>query len=346
MAKDTSLTYVFAKRPAGEVVPGETFRPETVPAPTEADLQEGDVLLETHYVSLDPSMRTWLKNKPGYLPPLQIGDTMRSVGAGVVLASKNPAFKVGDWATGFTGWREITKLGPREALPAARLPGVTMPDLLGAVGLTGMTALLGLEKVGQPKAGDLVVVSGAAGATGSIVGQICKLKGCRVVGIAGSSEKCAWLKELGYDVALNYKDSDFREQFLEATKDKIDVYWDNVGGEILDLALGQAKLYGRIVACGSISTYNSEGEAAAQSLKNLSQITLQRLKMQGFIIVDYGAEFAGAAKQLATWLSEGKIQSRNTVVKGGLEKAEYALVDLFKGINTGKLVVEVKELAQ
>lgn len=143
---------------------------------------------------------------------------MRGIGVGVILASKNPMFKAGDWATGFTGWREIAKLGPKEVMRAARLPGLAMPDLLGVVGFTGMTALLGLEKIGQPKAGELVVVSGAAGATGSIVGQICKLKGCRVVGIAGSSEKCAWLKELGFDVALNYKDSDFRAQFLEATK--------------------------------------------------------------------------------------------------------------------------------
>ncbi|KAF3764755.1 NAD(P)-binding protein [Cryphonectria parasitica EP155] len=344
MAKDTSLTYVFAKRPTGQIVPGETFRAETTPAPTEADLQEGDVLLETHYISLDPSMRVWLKDKASYLPPLQIGETMRSVGAGVVLASKNPMFKAGDWATGFTGWREIAKLGPRELMPVARLPGVEMPDLLGAIGPTGLTAYLGLEKIGLPQAGELVVVSGAAGATGSIVGQICKLKGCRVVGIAGSKDKCAWLKELGFDAALNYKDSDFREQFIEATKDKIDMYWDNVGGEILDLALGQAKLRGRIVACGSISTYNDEGDTAKQTFSNLGMITSFRLRMEGFIVIDYAAEWPAAAKQLAVWVSEGKLKSKNTIVKGGLQQAEHALVDLFKGVNTGKLVVEVKEL--
>lgn len=143
---------------------------------------------------------------------------MRGVGAGRILASKNPMLKVGDWATGFCGWRQIAVLGPKEALPAPLLPGVTKPDLLGAIGITGMTAYFGLEKIGQPKAGELVVVSGAAGATGSIVGQICKLKGCRVVGTAGSSDKCAWLKELGFDVVLNYKDPDFQSQFLEATK--------------------------------------------------------------------------------------------------------------------------------
>ncbi|PSR82030.1 hypothetical protein BD289DRAFT_461887 [Coniella lustricola] len=344
MAKETVLSYVFAKRPVGDVVPGETFSAQNSPAPTEADLEDGEVLLETHYISLDPSMRVWLKDKPSYLPPLQIGETMRSLGAGVIIASKNPKIKVGDWATGFTGWREIAKLGPQEVTPSPRIPGIEMADFLGAVGGTGLTAYLGLEKIGQPKAGDLVVVSGAAGATGSIVGQICKLKGCRVIGTAGSDEKCTWLRELGFDVALNYKAPDFREQFLEATKDKIDVYWDNVGGEVLDLALGQSKLNGRIVACGSISTYNSDGDAAVQTLRNLSQITTNRLRMEGFIVLDWRADWPDAVKQLATWVAQGKIQARKTVVKGGLQMAEHALVDLFKGANTGKLVVEVKEL--
>lgn len=179
---------------------------------------------------------------------------MRSVGAGRILASKNPAYKVGDWATGFPGWREIAVLGPKEVMPAPLLPGIEKADLIGTLGITGLTALLGLEKVARVKEGELVVVSGAAGATGYIVGQICKIKGCRVVGIAGSSEKCAWLKDIGYDVALNYKSPTFRDEFLEATKvgagpflfelprgyyyifgfadrpfsqEKIDVYWDN-----------------------------------------------------------------------------------------------------------------------
>lgn len=157
------------------------------------------------------------------MAPIQYGETMRGVGVGRILASKNPTFKVGDWATGFCGWRELAVLGPREVMPAPLLPGVEKADLIGAIGMTGMTAYFGLEKIGLPKAGELVVVSGAAGATGSIVGQICKLKGCRVVGTVGSSEKCAWLKELGFDVVLNYKDPDFRSQFLEATKVRIDI---------------------------------------------------------------------------------------------------------------------------
>lgn len=152
------------------------------------------------------------------MPPVALGDVMRGVGAGRILASKNPAYKAGDWATGFVGWRELAVLGPKEVMPAPLLPGIEKPDLIGTLGFTGLTALLGLEKIARVKEGELVVVSGAAGATGSIVGQICKIKGCRVVGIAGSSEKCAWLKEIGYDVALNYKSPTFREEFLEATK--------------------------------------------------------------------------------------------------------------------------------
>lgn len=176
---------------------------------------------------------------------MQIGEVMRGISAGRILASKNPALKVGDWATGFSGWRQVAVLGPQHVYQAPMLPGVTGPDLVGALGMTGLTAYLGLENVGQLKEGELVVVSGAAGATGSIVGQVAKLKGCRVVGIAGSEEKCAWLKQIGFDEAVNYKASDFREKFLEATKvrrprysvllsglltiaqDKIDVYWDN-----------------------------------------------------------------------------------------------------------------------
>ncbi|KAG8159656.1 hypothetical protein KVR01_010293 [Diaporthe batatas] len=341
MAKEMT-SVVFAKRPTGDIVPGETFRVESSPAPTEADLKDGEVLFETYYISLDPSMRVWLRETASYLPPVQIGEVMRGVGAGRILASKNPAFKTGDWATGFPGWKEVAVLGPREVYQAPLLPGVEVPDLLGALGMTGLTALLGLDKIGQPKEGELVVVSGAAGATGSIVGQICKLKGCRVVGIAGTDEKCAWLKEVGFDVALNYKAPDFRDQFLEATKDKIDLYWDNVGGEILDMALGQAKLRGRIVKCGSIGEYNG-GKESGELMKNLGRISSMRLRMEGFIVLDFAADFPEAMKQMAVWVSKGQVKAKNTIVKGGLEKAPEALAGLFKGVNTGKLVVEVKE---
>ncbi|KAK7718463.1 hypothetical protein SLS64_002418 [Diaporthe eres] len=291
MAKE-SVSVVFAKRPTGDIVPGETFRVEKGPAPTEADLKDGEVLFENYYISLDPSMRVWLRETASYLPPVQIGEVMRGVAAGRILASKNPALKAGDWATGFSGWKEVAVLGPQQVFPAPLLPGVQKPDLLGA--------------------------------------------------LAGTDDKCAWLKELGFDVALNYKSPGFRDQFLEATKDQIDLYWDNVGGEILDLALGQAKLRGRIVKCGSIGEYNGD-KASGDLMKNLGRISSMRLRMEGFIVLDFAADFAEAMKQLAVWVSQGQIKSKNTVVKGGLQKADQALADLFKGINTGKLVVEVKD---
>lgn len=211
-------------------------------------------------------------------------------------------------------------------------------------GLTGMTAYTGLERIGNPKAGDTVVVSGAAGATGSVVGQIAKLKGCKVVGIAGSDDKCEWLKnELGFDAALNYKKDTFRKDFEAATPDYIDIYWDNVGGEILELALNRAKKNARFVMCGSISGYNEPGKEG-KGIRNLHHVIAQRIRMEGFIVFDFAEDFARARKDIATWVADGKLKRKETIVTGGIEKAEYAIRDLFEGKNTGKLLVEVKAL--
>lgn len=207
-------------------------------------------------------------------------------------------------------------------------------------GLTGLTAYFGLLEVGKVIPGDFVVVSGAAGATGSVVGQIAKIKGARVLGLAGSDSKVKWLKEtLGFDEALNYKDPDFFKNFRAATKSLIDVFFDNVGGEILDLALSRAKPHSRFVICGGISQYNS---ATPQGPKNFLMIISMRIRMQGFIVFDYQKDYPKARRELAQWLAEGKLKSGETIVKGGLPKAEQALLDLYKGINTGKLLVEVK----
>lgn len=193
--------------------------------------------------------------------------------------------------------------------------------------------------IGQPKPGDFVVVSGAAGATGSVAGQIAKLKGCTVLGIAGTDEKCEWLvKELGFDYALNYKAPDFAQQFRASTKGLIDIYFDNVGGEILDMALARAKPHARFVMCGGISQYN---EPVQKGPKNYLVIVSMRIKMQGFIVFDYQDQYPTALRELAQWLSEGKIKRKETIVKGGLKKAEQALIDLYNGMNTGKLMVEV-----
>ncbi|KAL8748651.1 MAG: hypothetical protein Q9184_007164 [Pyrenodesmia sp. 2 TL-2023] len=199
--------------------------------------------------------------------------------------------------------------------------------------MTGLTAYFGILNVGNVKAGDFVVVSGAAGATGSVVGQIAKIKGATVLGIAGSDDKVAWLKEdLGFDNALNYKDSNFAKNFGEATKNLIDVFFDNVGGEVLDLALSQAKPHARFVICGAISQYNS---AKPQGPKNYLNIISMRIRMEGFIVFDYAKQYPEARRQLAQWLAEGRLRRKETIVKGGLAKAEQALVDLYNGVNTG-----------
>ena len=213
-------------------------------------------------------------------------------------------------------------------------------DALGVLGMTGLTAYFGLLDIGRPKAGDLVVVSGAAGATGSVVGQIAKLKGARVIGIAGSDDKVAWLKSsLGFDDALNYKSPTFPQDFRAKTKSYIDVFFDNVGGEVLDLALARAKAHARFVICGAISQYNTKD---VKGPKNYLNIISQKIRMEGFIVMDYAKQYAAARNELAQWLAEGKIQRKETIIKGGLEAAEQGLIDLYKGVNTGKLLVEIK----
>jgi NADPH-dependent curcumin reductase CurA len=207
-------------------------------------------------------------------------------------------------------------------------------------GTTGLTAYFGIIDVGKVKAGDFVVVSGAAGATGSVVGQIAKLKGATVLGLAGSDDKCQWLKELGFDDALNYKDKDFPAKFRKATKQLIDVFFDNVGGDILDLALSRAKAHSRFVMCGGISQYNTD---KPQGPKNYLMIVAMRIRMEGFVVFDFAKEYPRALRELAQWLGAGKIQRKETIVKGGLGKAEQALIDLYNGINTGKLLVEIKD---
>lgn len=217
--------------------------------------------------------------------------------------------------------------------------GGRLTDALGVLGMTGLTAYFGILDVGKVKEGDFVVVSGAAGATGSVVCQIAKLKGARVLGLAGSEDKVEWLKDLGCDDALNYKDPAFAKNFRAATKDLIDVFFDNVGGEILDLALSRAKEHARFVICGAISQYNAK---EPKGPKNYLMVISMRIRMEGFIVFDYAAKYVEARRELAQWLAEGKIQRKETIVKGGLGAAEEALLGLYKGTNTGKLLVEVK----
>ncbi|KAI0878209.1 hypothetical protein GGS24DRAFT_13224 [Hypoxylon argillaceum] len=345
MARENK-TFVLAERPKTHIVPGETFKLEKAPAPTADDLKDGQVLLESLYLSLDPAMRGWLNDTRSYLPPVQIGEKMRGGTVSRVIASKSDLAKEGDVVTAFIGWTEVAIAGEKDIQKLEIPKGGQATDLLGVLGLTGMTAWTGLERIGKPKAGETVVVSGAAGATGSVVGQIAKLRGCRVVGIAGSDDKCAWLtSELGFDAALNYKSASFRKDFAAATPDFIDVFWDNVGGEILEVALGRAKQNARFVMCGSISGYNEPGKEG-KGIRNLFNVITMRIRMEGFIVFDFVEDFPRARKEIGEWLAEGKLKRKETIVTGGLEKAEFAIRDLFEGKNTGKLLVEVKPADQ
>ncbi|TGO85692.1 hypothetical protein BPOR_0373g00110 [Botrytis porri] len=340
MAQSTYQSVVLAKRPTGQIVPGETFETKQNPMVTEADLKDDQVLVEVLYLSLDPAMRGWLNDRRSYVPPVQIGEVMRGVSIGKVIASKSSKFNVGDYASSITGWKEVAIMASKDLTPIDLPPNGKLTDALGVLGMTGLTAYFGILEVGKIKAGDFVVVSGAAGATGSVVCQIAKLKGAKVLGLAGSDDKVQWLKELGCDDAMNYKDKEFPSKFKAATPNFIDVFFDNVGGEILELALSRAKPFSTFVMCGAISQYNSDTPVGP---KNFSMIIAMRIRLQGFIVFDYASKYAEARKEMSQWLAEGKLQRKETIIKGGLGVAEKALLELYQGVNTGKLLVEIKE---
>ncbi|KAI2463533.1 hypothetical protein F4781DRAFT_437331 [Annulohypoxylon bovei var. microspora] len=339
-----NLTFHLAERPSGDIVPGKTFNLVETDAPTASDLKDGQILVETIYLSLDPAMRTWLYDMRSYIPPVAIGEKMRGGSISRVLASKSPKAKEGELVIARSGWTEVAVVGEAEFDPIELPKGAQITDAIGAVGMTGMTAYFGLKEIGKPKPGETVVVSGAAGATGSVVGQIAKINGARVVGLAGSDDKCRVLtEELGFDVALNYKSPTFAEDFVKATPDYIDVYWDNVGGEILEKALARAAVRSRFVMCGSISRYNGLGKETP-GIRNLFVVVTQRIRMEGFIVFDYRDQHPEAKRQLGEWIAQGRLKNKETIVKGGLKVADTAISDLFSGGNTGKLLVEVKPI--
>ncbi|CAG8546083.1 10600_t:CDS:10 [Ambispora leptoticha] len=330
----TNTQVLFVKRPVDLFNPAETFKIVKTPVPTVESLKDGEFIVRNYWLSLDPAMRGWMNNARSYIRPLGINEVMRGQTVGVVVASKNSNFRVGDKVQILGGWQEFSVSNGANAWKLNIPPGAYLHDFLGIFGGTGMTAYFGLLDIGKPKAGETVVVSGAAGATGSLVGQIAKLKGARVIGIAGSKEKCDWLeKELGFDVALNYRDADFPKKLADATPKYIDVYFDNVGGEILDLCLRRIAQKGRIVVCGAISQYN---EKTPSGPKYYTTLITQRARMEGFIVPRYPE----AVLDLAKWLQEGKIKRREFVIEG-LENAPEGLMKLFKGENTGKTLVKL-----
>ncbi|MEO0734801.1 MAG: NADP-dependent oxidoreductase, partial [Bacteroidota bacterium] len=307
----TNKQQILAYRPVG-LPPADTWRLEENPVP---ELKEGEVLIRNHYVSLDPAMRGWLNDVRSYIPPVQIGEVMRAGTVGeVVQANNHPKFKVGDVLTGWGGVQEYTVTdGTNYYQVDTSL--VPMPTYIGTLGMPGMTAYFGILEVGKIKEGDVVLVSGAAGAVGSVAGQIAKIKGCRVIGIAGGPEKCRYLtEELDFDAAIDYKNENVPAAIKEHCPKGLDVYFDNVGGDILDAALTRLRMHARIVICGAISQYNNKEHV--QGPKNYLSLLVSRATMQGMVVMDYASGYREAAMQMGMWMMEGKLKSREDIYEG------------------------------
>ena len=305
-----------------------------------AELGEGQVQVEVQYISLDPAMRGWLNDTRSYVPPVGIGEVMRAGGAGRVVASNDARFAEGDQVVGTLGVQEQAVVDAK-GLSKADTQLAPLEKWLSVLGMTGMTAYFGLLDIGRPEPGQTVVVSAAAGAVGSIVGQIAKLQGARAVGIAGGPEKCARLtSEYGYDAAIDYKNEDVARALHQACPDGIDVYFDNVGGEILDAALAQLAFRARVVICGAISQYNETGPMRGPA--NYMSLLVNNASMTGYVVFHYASRYAEAARQLGEWYAAGKLVSREDVVQG-LDQFPDALLKLFEGTNDGKLVLAVGE---
>jgi len=328
---DTNHRITLAKRPVGKV-DASCFAADDVPAPQPGP---GEALVEVGWLSIDPTIRGWMAQDT-YLPAIEIGAPVRSGGVGTVVESNNDALPVGASVFGMTNWQQYTVVdASAQALPE----GVDPTAALSVFGITGLTAYFGLLDVGRPVEGETVLVSGAAGATGSVVGQIAKIKGCRVVGIAGSAEKCAMLTdEFGFDAAINYKTDDVPTAIAAACPDGVDVFFDNVGGDILEAALGNLAMRGRVVLCGAISQYNDETPRPGPN--NLMNLVINRGRMEGFIIIDYMDRAMEAMIELGGWVMEGKLTYKVDVVEG-LDNAPAALNRLFTGANLGKVIVKV-----
>jgi len=325
---------LLAERPEG-AVSERSFRLESAELPA---LGAGEYLVKTLCLSIDPTIRGWIE-RDTYLPAVKIGEVVRSAGIGEVVDSKNAAFKPGDRVFGLLGWQQYSIHGEKSGLNPVP-PGVPITDALSVLGVTGITAYFGMLDIGKPEAGQTVVVSGAAGATGSVAGQIAKLRGCRVIGIAGRPDKCRWITELGFDVAIDYKTERVDKRIFETCPQGVDVFFDNVGGPILDAVLANLALRARVVLCGAISQYNQLDSAYGP--KNYVNLIGRRARMEGFIVLDYRERYMEAVMHLAGWVAEGKIKHKVTVLDG-LESAPQALQKLFTGDHDGKLLVQVAE---
>jgi len=327
----TNPRWVLASRPLGPVSEAN-FRLEQAPVPKPGD---GEVLVRNLWLSLDPYMRGRMSDAKSYAKGVDIGEVMVGQTIGEVVESRHPSLKMGDMVLTQLGWQLYGTTREATKVDKSRAP---LSYYLGLIGMPGMTAYFGLKEIGQPKTGETVVVSAASGAVGSVVGQLAKLWGCRAVGIAGGREKCDYVKnELGFDACLDYKAGALREPMKEACPKGIDVYFDNVGGEIFDLALTRMNLFGRIVVCGTISDYNS---TEPYRVRNMRAVLVNRLRLQGMIVYDWKDRYGEALKALGGYFAEGKLKYRESIVQG-LENAPRGLIDLLNGKNFGKQLVKL-----
>ena len=335
---DVNGQWLLAKRPVGMVKESD-FEYREVPIPEPA---EGEVLVRNLYVAFEPAMRGWIEDVKSYMPPVAIGELMRSSAVGQVVKSRVDSLVEGDIVQGLLGWQDYAATNPNGLPGASKVaPGTKLTDPLGLLGMTSITAYFGLLDVGQPKEGECVVVSGAAGATGSVAAQIAKIKGCRVIGIAGGAEKCAWLRdEAKLDGVIDYKSEDVLTRLGELCPEGINVFFDNVGGEILDAALFHIAERGRIVLCGAISSYNDEEPKPVLSWHR--NLVARRGRMEGFIVLDYLGRVGEALRDLTKWVAEDRIAFQ-VDVQEGIENVPKTFLRLFSGANRGKQVLKLAD---
>ncbi len=305
------------------------------------ELQDGEILIEHHYISLDPAMRGWMNDSKSYIPPVALDHVMRAGAIGKVIKTNNNAkFEVGDCVTSWGGVQQYS-ITNGDGWFKVDESLASMPMYLGTLGMPGMTAYFGILEVGKVKQGDIVLVSGAAGAVGAIVGQIAKIKGCTVIGIAGGKEKCDYIvNELGFDDAIDYKNENIYSALKKKCPKGIDVFFDNVGGVILDAALSKLRMHAKVVICGAISQYNNKSKVQGPS--NYLSLLVTRSTMQGLMVMDYTKDFGKAVKEMSGWLQEGKLKSKEDIYNG-IENFQETYNRLFTGNKNGKLVLKVKE---
>lgn len=339
MCADVNRQWLLKTRPDREVGE-EHFEFVESPIPTPKD---GEVLVRNLYLSFEPAQRGWLNDVPSYVPPVKIGEPMRSAAVGRVIESKHPDYQEGDLVQGTFGWQDYVATDGGGMFPINKIPeGVPITYPLHIYGITGMTAYFGMTRIGEPKEGDVVVVSGAAGATGSVAGQIAKLKGCEVIGIAGGPQKCDWLvSKANFDSAIDYKNENVAQRLEELCKDKINIFYDNVGGPILDDVLVNMAIGARVVLCGGISS-GYHGKDLPPGPKNYMQLVIRRSKMQGFLVLDYLDQFSQGIEEMRGWVEAGKIHVEEDIADG-LEKCPETLKGLFQGKNFGKQLLKIAD---